>query len=147
MTSAIIREWIFGFLQAETSTFIGLGCTGGDARPLCPTAPIAPPVSATPSSLGCAQWVLAHAPPGRVCLPPQRVGAALLLLTRSTACSEPARDMQPRSLLTSLLGSLGIPNSASLTAWLCAHRRRHRQLSNCIRPTFAVFSLPQLDFI
>lgn len=78
MTSAIIRKWIFGFLQADTP---GLSCTGGDLSPLCPAATIATLVSDAPSSLGCTRWVLAHAPPGRVRLPPQCVGAALLLLT------------------------------------------------------------------
>lgn len=45
------------------------------------------------------------------------------------------------------LGSLGIPSTTSLTVRLCAHQRRHQQLSNCIRLTFAAFSLPQLHFI
>lgn len=149
MTSAVIREWIFGFLQAETSAFYrprlrrrGLK-TPASRSTHCPTF-FCHPIFSHQHSAGASPTFPQG---GFVRLPPQHVGAALRLLARSTACSETAWDTQPRSLLASPLGSLGIPNTASLPVWLCAHQCCSHQLPNCIRPTFAAFLPPQLDFI
>lgn len=148
MTSAIIKQWIFGFLQAETSAFIGLGCAGGDAKLLCPTAPTAlggcsHPVFSWPRWAGAGP----HSP-REGSLPPQCGG--MHCSSHPTASPAVSWCVASSPALCShrlLAARASLTNTSSLTDRLCAHRCRRHQRSSCIRPTFAAFSLPQLGFI